>query len=61
MRFSGKALFAFKEDSLPVALDPITLETRGEWAAGPIATVRLPVRLRSGLHGNWYSNEQLGI
>lgn len=28
---------------------------------GPIATVRLPVRLRPGLHGNWYSNEQLGI
>jgi carotenoid cleavage dioxygenase len=28
---------------------------------GPIATVRLPVRLRNGLHGNWYSNEQLGI
>ena len=30
-------------------------------AEGPIATVRLPVRLRNGLHGNWYTNEQLGI
>jgi len=28
---------------------------------GPIATVRLPVRLRNGLHGNWFSNERLGI
>jgi carotenoid cleavage dioxygenase-like enzyme len=28
---------------------------------GPIATVRLPVRLRNGLHGNWFSNEELRI
>jgi carotenoid cleavage dioxygenase-like enzyme len=30
-------------------------------SAGPIATIRLPVRLRNGLHGNWFTNEQLGI
>lgn len=29
-------------------------------AEGPIATLRLPIRLRPGLHGNWYSSRQLG-
>jgi carotenoid cleavage dioxygenase len=26
---------------------------------GPLATVRLPVRLRTGLHGNWHTAEDL--
>jgi carotenoid cleavage dioxygenase len=26
---------------------------------GPIATIKLPVRLRFGLHGNWTPGEQL--
>lgn len=29
-------------------------------AEGPVATIRLPVRLRNGLHGNWYSASRLG-
>jgi carotenoid cleavage dioxygenase len=27
--------------------------------AGPIATIRLPIKLRNGLHGNWVSGAQL--
>jgi carotenoid cleavage dioxygenase-like enzyme len=26
-------------------------------AEGPIATARLPLRIRPGLHGNWHANE----
>ena len=26
---------------------------------GPIATARLPVRLRTGLHGNWHTAEDM--
>ncbi len=29
-------------------------------ADGPFATIRLPLRLRPGYHGNWASREQLG-
>jgi carotenoid cleavage dioxygenase len=29
--------------------------------AGPVATVRLPLRLRFGLHGNWADAEALGL
>jgi len=32
--FHGGRLFALKEDSLPMELDPDTLETRGEWTWG---------------------------
>jgi carotenoid cleavage dioxygenase len=28
-------------------------------AKGPIATIGLPFRIRPGLHGNWYTNEQI--
>jgi hypothetical protein len=28
-------------------------------ADGPIATVKLPLRLRTGLHGNWHAAEDL--
>jgi len=28
-------------------------------ADGPIATIRLPLRLRNGLHGTWVTGEQL--
>jgi carotenoid cleavage dioxygenase-like enzyme len=26
---------------------------------GPLAVIRLPIRLRSGLHGNWYDGDQI--
>jgi carotenoid cleavage dioxygenase-like enzyme len=29
-------------------------------AGGPVATVQLPFRIRQGLHGNWYTAEQIG-
>jgi carotenoid cleavage dioxygenase len=28
---------------------------------GPIAEVRIPIRLRFGLHGNWASAEEIGL
>ena len=31
----------------------------GDVAAGPVATISLPIRLRFGLHGNWVTREQL--
>jgi carotenoid cleavage dioxygenase-like enzyme len=30
-------------------------------ASGPIATIRIPIRLRFGLHGNWASSQDLGL
>ena len=30
-------------------------------AEGPVATVRLPMRLRNAIHGNWVGNEMRGI
>jgi hypothetical protein len=29
-------------------------------AEGPVATVKLPLRLRTGLHGNWHTAGDLG-
>jgi carotenoid cleavage dioxygenase len=28
---------------------------------GPIATIRIPIRLRFGLHGNWANAEDIGF
>ncbi len=30
-------------------------------AKGPIATIRVPIRLRFGLHGNWANADQIGL
>jgi carotenoid cleavage dioxygenase len=29
-------------------------------AEGPVATIQLPFRIRQGLHGNWYTADQIG-
>jgi carotenoid cleavage dioxygenase len=29
-------------------------------AGGPVATIQLPFRIRQGLHGNWYTADQIG-
>jgi carotenoid cleavage dioxygenase-like enzyme len=94
----NETLFALREDSRPVAMDPITLETHGNWdfggtlkwptftahrkrdpatgqwiafgfavflfdalriEQGPIATLRLPLRLRPGYHTSWAPAEML--
>ncbi len=39
--------------------DLIVLDTR-RIEAGPVATVKLPVRLRNGVHGNWVPRHVLG-
>jgi len=32
-----------------------------EVAKGPIATIRIPIQMRFGLHGNWADAEDIGL
>src|SRR5262245_12008297 len=54
----GKRLLVLKEDSLPVEMDPVTLETRGEWnAGGKLDAVSFTAHPKLDLH----TNELLGF
>ena len=49
----GKKLLVLKEDSLPMELDPVTLETRGEWNfGGRFDAVSLTAHPKLDLHTN---------
>jgi carotenoid cleavage dioxygenase-like enzyme len=49
----GRKLLALKEDSLPIELDPLTLETRGEWSyEGAVRAVSLTAHPKLDLHRN---------
>ena len=49
----GRKLLALKEDSLPVELDPETLETRGEWRyEGAVSAVSLTAHPKLDYHTN---------
>ncbi|HEV7714173.1 MAG TPA: carotenoid oxygenase family protein [Steroidobacteraceae bacterium] len=49
----GKKLLVLKEDSLPIEVDPITLETRGEWNfGGKVDAVSLTAHPKLDLHTN---------
>ena len=49
----GRKLLALKEDSLPMELDPETLETRGEWRyEGAVSAVSLTAHPKLDYHTN---------
>jgi carotenoid cleavage dioxygenase-like enzyme len=49
----GRKLLALKEDSLPIELDPETLETRGEWRYdGAVSAVSLTAHPKLDYHTN---------
>ena len=49
----GKRLLVLKEDSLPIEVDPVTLETRAEWnCGGKIDAVSLTAHPKLDLHTN---------
>lgn len=60
----GKKLLVLKEDSLPVEIDPDTLETRGTWSfAGAVKSVSLTAHPKLDLHRNellMFSYQALG-